>query len=102
MTGKSTHRSAGNIREKDGKVPVRFYEDKLLPLYKLYSLESVLEGALNRKVWLKSGGFLVIEQTEAFVSIDVNTGKFSHKKEAEKPSEKSIWRQPKKSLFNCG
>ncbi len=69
-----------HTREKDGKVPVRLYEDKLLPLSKLYRLEKSLEEALDRKVWLRSGGFLVIEQTEAFVSIDVNSGKFSDKK----------------------
>lgn len=44
---------------------VRYYEDKLLPLYKLYSLEKAFEQAQNEKVWLKSGGFLVIQQTEA-------------------------------------
>lgn len=63
-----------------GKVPLRFYEDPLLSLPKLYRLEKSLEEALDRKVWLRSGGFLVIEQTEAFVSIDVNSGKFSDKK----------------------
>mgnify|MGYP005792477273 FL=1 len=72
----------------ENTIQVRLYRDKLLPLYKLYSLESVLEGALNKKVWLKSGGFLVIEQTEAFVSIDVNTGKFSQKKEVEETFRK--------------
>ena len=69
-----------NTEGEGGKVPVRFYEDKLLPLSKLYRLEKSLEEALDRKVWLRSGGFLVIEQTEAFVSIDVNSGKFSDKK----------------------
>ncbi len=58
-----------------------YYEDKLLPLGKLYSLESVMERAMNKRVWLKSGGYLVIEPTEALVVIDVNTGKFSEKKE---------------------
>lgn len=58
-----------------------FYEDKMLPLSKLYSLESVMEHAMNKRVWLKSGGYLVIEPTEALVVIDVNTGKFSEKKE---------------------
>lgn len=56
------------------------YEDSLLPMYKLYRLETVLGDALNEKVWLKSGGFLMIQQTEAFVSVDVNSGKFSGKK----------------------
>ena len=47
-----------HTREKDGKVPVRLYEDKLLPLSKLYRLEKSLEEALDRKVWLRSGGSL--------------------------------------------
>lgn len=59
---------------------LRLYQDPLLPLNKLYSLDSSLEGALNKKVWLKSGGYLVIEPTEALVVIDVNTGKYSGKK----------------------
>ena len=51
------------------------YDDRLLPLPALFSLGKVLEEALGKRVWLKGGGFLVIEQTEAFVSIDVNSGK---------------------------
>ena len=54
---------------------LRFYEDELLPLYKLYSLESVFHDAYCQKVWLKSGAYLVIEYTEAMTVIDVNTGK---------------------------
>lgn len=61
---------------------IRFYEDSY-PLYKLYSLETALSHALSRKVWLKSGGSLIIEPTEALVSIDVNTGKFDGKKNLE-------------------
>ncbi len=45
------------------------------PLIKLHSLETQIEKLLREKVWLKSGGFLVIQPTEALVSIDVNTGK---------------------------
>lgn len=55
---------------------IRFYEDKMLPLYKLYSVESRIQELLNKKVWLKSGAYLVIEQTEALIAIDVNTGKY--------------------------
>lgn len=51
------------------------YADKLLPLYKLYSIESLMKSAADKKVWLKSGAYLVIEPTEAMVVIDVNTGK---------------------------
>lgn len=68
------------ILEKE-EVSVSLYEDSLLPLYKLYRLETVLEDALQEKVWLKSGGFLVIQQTDAFVAIDVNSGKYSSKKQ---------------------
>ena len=53
-----------------------FYEDNLLPLYKLYSIESLLTEIKSRKVWLKSGAYLVIDYTEALTVIDVNTGKF--------------------------
>ncbi|MDH5628541.1 MAG: ribonuclease G [Gammaproteobacteria bacterium] len=46
------------------------------PLFDVYNLEEDIERALSRKVQLKSGGYLVIEQTEAMVTIDVNTGSF--------------------------
>jgi len=57
------------------------YEDHLLPLGKLYRIEKTMDEALGKRVWLKSGGYLVIEPTEALVVIDVNTGKYSGKKE---------------------
>lgn len=52
-----------------------FYEDDMLALNKLYSVETLLKHATDKKVWLKSGGYLVIEQTEAMAVIDVNSGK---------------------------
>ena len=58
------------------KLTPTFYEDILLPLYKLYSLESLLTEIKSRKVWLKSGAYLIIDYTEALTVIDVNTGKF--------------------------
>lgn len=58
-----------------------FYEDPMLSLSKLYSLETALEQALGKHVWLKSGGYLVIEPTEALTVIDVNTGKYAGKKD---------------------
>lgn len=54
---------------------IRFYEDERLSLQKLYSVETKLSEALSKQVWLKSGGYLVIEPTEALTVIDVNTGK---------------------------
>ena len=67
---------------------IRFYQDSLLPLYKLYNIEGAIEEISREKIWLKSGGFLVIQQTEAFVSIDVNSGKFTGKKKAEETYRK--------------
>ena len=52
-----------------------FYDDKNISLSVLYGLESKLRKALQDKVWLDSGAYLVIQPTEALVSIDVNTGK---------------------------
>lgn len=46
------------------------------PLFGLYSVEKSLENAMNRKVMLTSGGDLVIDQTEAMTTIDVNTGSY--------------------------
>ena len=58
-------------------------QDERLPLHKLYSVETRLQEALGKKVWLKSGGYLVIEPTEALTVIDVNTGKLASGKDME-------------------
>ncbi len=60
---------------------LRLYEDPLLSLLKLYSLDSRVEEALNVHVWLKSGGYLMIQPTEALTVIDVNSGKYEGRKE---------------------
>ncbi|MFN3586769.1 MAG: ribonuclease G [Moraxellaceae bacterium] len=46
------------------------------PLFDLYNVEDDLQKALQRKVMLKSGGYLIIDQTEAMTTVDVNTGSF--------------------------
>jgi ribonuclease G len=46
------------------------------PLFEEFGIQSEIEKALKPKVWLKSGGYIVINQTEALVAIDVNTGKY--------------------------
>ena len=46
------------------------------PIFDAYGIEIEIARALGRKVWLKSGGYLVIDSTEALTAIDVNTGKF--------------------------
>jgi len=46
------------------------------PVFDAFGLEVEIARALGRKVWLKSGGYIIIEQTEALTAIDVNTGRF--------------------------
>lgn len=55
---------------------LRLYKDDLLSLPKLYSVDSRMDEALGKRVWLKSGGYLIIEPTEALTVIDVNSGKY--------------------------
>ncbi|MBM3786615.1 MAG: Rne/Rng family ribonuclease [Acidobacteria bacterium] len=47
-----------------------------VPIFDAFNITTELEKALRPKVWLKSGGYIVINQTEALVAIDINTGKF--------------------------
>jgi ribonuclease G len=53
------------------------------PIFEELGIEPEIEKALKSKVWLKSGGYIVINQTEALVAIDVNTGKYAGKKNLE-------------------
>ena len=46
-------------------------------IFDLYKVQSQIDKSLNKKVWLKSGGYLIIDKTEALTVIDVNTGKFT-------------------------
>lgn len=57
------------------KDSVEFYEGSE-PIFDAYNLEGDISRALKKKVWLKSGGYIVIEHTEALVAIDVNTGRY--------------------------
>jgi ribonuclease G len=49
---------------------------RAVPIFDAFNITAELEKALRPKVWLKSGGYIVVNQTEALVAIDVNTGKF--------------------------
>lgn len=64
---------------------LRLYEDPALTLENLYGIPSKLEEALGTRVRLKSGGYLVIEPTEALNVIDVNSGKYESKKQKNMP-----------------
>ncbi len=57
---------------------VFLYEDPT-PLFEFHGIDQEIEKALDRKVWLESGGYLIIDRTEALWVIDVNTGKYTGK-----------------------
>ena len=57
--------------------------DKDAPIFEATGIEREIEKALRRRVWLKSGGYIVIDHTEALVAIDVNTGKYVGKRDFE-------------------
>jgi ribonuclease G len=69
-------------------IPIRLYEDTSFPLKSLYGLEAKLDDALRERVWLKSGGYLVIQPTEALTVIDVNSGKYDGKTDADESARK--------------
>ena len=68
---------AAEIPEQEGLL--RLYDDSAFPLGKLYSTQTAIEKALREKVWLRNGGYLVIQPTEALTVIDVNSGKSAGK-----------------------
>ena len=61
---------------------VRLYAEDV-PLFEEFPIETELQKALRNRVWLRSGGSIVIHQTEALVAVDVNTGKFVGKRRLE-------------------
>ena len=66
----------------DPKPQIELYEETL-PIFDRFGLEHQIHANLERKVWLKSGGSLVIDKSEALTSIDVNTGRFVGKRDLE-------------------
>lgn len=64
---------------------VEHFHDKE-PIFDKYGVEKDIQSLLSKKVWLKSGGYLFIEKTEAMTVIDVNSGRYAAKKEQEQNS----------------
>ncbi|HJN75219.1 MAG TPA: Rne/Rng family ribonuclease [Myxococcota bacterium] len=58
------------------------------PVFDVYGVETEVNRSLGRKVWLKSGGYLVIDQTEALTAIDINSGKYVGKSSLEETTTK--------------
>ncbi len=64
---------------------IELHKDRA-PIFDTFGIEKEIETTLSRKVWLKSGGYIIIEPTEAMVVIDVNSGRYAAKKEQEQNS----------------
>ncbi len=64
------------------KNKIKLHND-LVPLFDEYNIDIEISRSLDRKIWLKSGGYLVFDEAEALTVVDVNTGKFVGKKDIE-------------------
>lgn len=72
------------LQEFDVKIELKENVD----LFNIYDLKTQIEKMSHRRIWLKSGGFITIDKTEALTAIDVNTGKFVGKKNIEQTAYK--------------
>jgi ribonuclease G len=61
---------------------VKFYRDRT-PIFDRYKIEPEIEKMMERRIWIKKGSYLIIDQTEAMVTIDINTGRFVGKTDQE-------------------
>jgi ribonuclease G len=66
----------------DPKPRIEHY-DGTVPIFDHFGIEAQIDANLGRKVWLKSGGYLIVDQSEALTAIDVNTGRYVGKRELE-------------------
>jgi ribonuclease G len=64
------------------KSKIELYNEKE-PLFEQHGIEEKIAKALERRVWLRSGGYIIIERTEALTAVDVNTGRFVGKRNQE-------------------
>ena len=74
MVGQISRRARNQVRHYDGATP----------LFETYGVQKQIDDAFHRQVWLKCGGYIVIDETEALVAIDVNTGRNKGGRDVEK------------------
>src|SRR4051812_26396529 len=74
MVGQISRRSRNRIKFYDGGVPI----------FEAFGVQKQIDDAFHRQVWLKCGGYIVIDETEALVAIDVNTGRNKGGRDVEK------------------
>lgn len=88
------------------KSTIELYDDPK-PLFDVYDIDLEISRSLDRKIWLKSGGYIVIDEAEALVAIDVNTGRFVGKRDFEDTILKTNMEAVKEiahqlKIRNCG
>lgn len=109
VDNKSTAKQIEKFIDKylsDLKCKIKVYQEDM-PIFDYYGIEVEIERALSNKIFLRSGGSINIDQTEALVSIDVNTGKFVGKKTLEETILKTNLEAVKEIAYqlrlrNCG
>src|SRR5712672_3297693 len=74
MIGQISRRARNRVHHYDGA----------LPIFETYGVQKQIDDAFHRQVWLKCGGYIVIDETEALVAIDVNTGRNKGGRDVEK------------------
>src|SRR6201990_3019405 len=74
MVGQISRRARNRVRHYDGATPI----------FETYGVQKQIDDAFHRQVWLKCGGYIVIDETEALVAIDVNTGRNKGGRDVEK------------------
>jgi len=74
MVGQISRRAKNQVRHYDGATPI----------FETYGVQKQIDDAFHRQVWLKCGGYIVIDETEALVAIDVNTGRNKGGRDVEK------------------
>src|SRR3954451_22972265 len=74
MVGQISRRARNRVRHYDGAIPI----------FETYGVQKQIDDAFHRQVWLKCGGYVVIDETEALVAIDVNTGRNKGGRDVEK------------------
>ena len=80
-----THREIRSFVETfmpERVLDVKFYQDAT-PIFEKFGVDAEIDRALNRRVWLKSGGYIIIDETEALTVVDVNSGRFVGKRNLE-------------------
>jgi ribonuclease G len=68
---------------KRAKKRIQFYNEPT-PIFEKYNIQKQIDDAFHRQVWLKCGGYIVIDETEALIAIDVNTGRNKGGRDVEK------------------